>query len=225
MEVRIAPLLIVFMSIFSGCSNSPELETGEIKTIQLLNKILFQSKTKNTLIDARTLISRKKIETADIPILFVELESGQNGTLVPYPGQGIKQTWLGADGATITLDRGFLKASRGMGDDIMGSSFYTPNLAKIGKNTESYNKKVSYLNGNNKIYTKIFICKIKRAREEELLELWELTYTVIRYDEICSNGSFSVNNVYYLDKNKIMRQSIQYHSDTIGFILTQRLDG
>ena len=37
--------------------------------------------------------------------------------LTPIPGQGVGQTWLGADGATITLDKGVLKASRGMGND------------------------------------------------------------------------------------------------------------
>ena len=37
---------------------------------------------------------------------------GQNGTLTPYPGKGIGQTWLGADGATITMEQGVLKASK-----------------------------------------------------------------------------------------------------------------
>ena len=30
-----------------------------------------------------------------------------------YPGQGVGQTWLGADGATITLEQGILTASEG----------------------------------------------------------------------------------------------------------------
>ena len=41
-------------------------------------------------------------------ILFVELASGKTG-LDPLSGQGVGQTWLGADGATVTLDRGVRK--------------------------------------------------------------------------------------------------------------------
>ena len=87
-------------------------------------------------VDARNLLSREQIDAAKIPVLFVELESGQNGTLTPYPGHGLGQTWLGADGATITLERGILKASRGMGDDLMGSSSSMPSWYKL----ENYGK-------------------------------------------------------------------------------------
>ena len=86
-------------------------------------------------IDARYLLSREQVDAAKTPVLFVELASGQNGTLTPYPGQGFGQTWLGADGATITLERGILKASRGMGDDLMGSSVSIPPWSKIYKKT------------------------------------------------------------------------------------------
>ena len=36
-------------------------------------------------IDARNLINREQIDAANTPVLFVELASGQNGTLTPYP--------------------------------------------------------------------------------------------------------------------------------------------
>ena len=38
-----------------------------------------------------------------------------------YPGQGVGETWLGADGATINLDKGILKATGGMKGDLMGA--------------------------------------------------------------------------------------------------------
>ena len=103
-----------FILILASCSNAPETETGEIRTLQLLKKAFDDSSKPKRFIDARNLIDRKQIDAANIPVLFVELASGQNGTLTPYPGQGVGQTWLGADGATITLERGILKASRGM---------------------------------------------------------------------------------------------------------------
>ena len=96
----------------------------------------MQSKQPKQFVNARNLINRAQINAANVPVLFVELASGQNGTLTPYPGQGVGQTWIGADGATVTLERGILKASRGMGDDLMGSFSFMPNWSKINKKTE-----------------------------------------------------------------------------------------
>ena len=123
-----------FILTLASCSNAPEMETGEIRTLQLLKKAFEGSNKPKRFIDARNLINREQIDAASTPVLFIELESGQNGTLTPYPGQGVGQTWLGADGATVTLERGVLKASRGMGDDLMGSTSSMPLWSKIKRN-------------------------------------------------------------------------------------------
>ena len=102
-------VLLTFFFVLASCSNTPELETGEIKTLQLLKNATKQANSPKIFVDARDLLSRRQIDLAAIPILFVELQSGQNGTLTPYPGNGVGQTWLGADGATVTLERAFLK--------------------------------------------------------------------------------------------------------------------
>ena len=113
---------LIIVSILASCSNTPDLETGEIKTLAIIKQALRQSNQPIQYIDARLLLNRKQIDEAKSPVLYVKLPSGQNGTLTPYPGQGIGQTWLGADGATLTLENGVLKASRGMGNDLMGST-------------------------------------------------------------------------------------------------------
>ena len=43
----------VFLFTIVGCSNTPDLETGEIKTLTLLNRALEQSRNQNIFIDAR----------------------------------------------------------------------------------------------------------------------------------------------------------------------------
>ena len=119
MEVNKVSLFSVIIIALTSCTNAPELETGEITIPLLLKEVFNQSRSKEVFPDARELLSREQIDTAAVPVLFVELESGQNGTLTPYPGLGVGQTWLGADGATVTLDKGVLKASRGIGNDLM----------------------------------------------------------------------------------------------------------
>ena len=80
--------------ILASCSNAPDTETGEIRTLQLLKEAFDRSSKNKQFIDARNLIKREQIDAASVPILFVELASGQNGTLTPYPGQGVGQTCL-----------------------------------------------------------------------------------------------------------------------------------
>ena len=225
MEIRKSLVKFILILTLGCCSNTPELETGEIKILHLLKKTFEQPNQSKVFLDVRNLLSRKQIDEANMPVLFVELETGQNGTLTPYPGQGIGQTWLGADGATITLERGIIKASRGMGDDIMGSSSSTPKWQEIYSSSITiYNRKISYLTGNNKISERSFKCTIKRNGKKEIIKIWDVEFEVIKFIEKCNQDEFEINNVYYLDSKGIVRQSYQYHSETLGHIFIQRLD-
>ena len=216
--------IFAFISILASCSNTPELETGEIKTLQLIKNAFNQTNKPKIFVDSRDLLSREQIDAAAIPILFVELKSGQNGTLTPYPGQGIGQTWLGADGATITLEQGVLKASRGMGDDLMGSSTSMPRWSKIKRKTQNYSRRTSYLNGNNQIFEHVFECSIQRNDKKEIIEIWKAEFRVAKFEENCNDDGIKIKNIYYLDEAQIVRKSLQYHSKTIGYIAVERLD-
>ena len=213
---------IIFLLV--SCSNTPELETGEIKTLQMLKSAINQSVKPKTFIDARKLLSREQIDAANIPVLFVELESGQNGTLTPYPGQGVGQTWIGADGATVTLEQGILNATRGMGDDLMGSRSLMPPWSKIGIAVTQYHRRASFITGGNKIFERTFKCNIKKYDQKETIKIWGLNYQATKFEENCNHKDFKISNTYYLDNKEIVRKSLQFHGDTIGYIFTERLD-
>ena len=217
-------LTTVLISILVSCSNTAELETGEIKTLAILNQAFQQSNKPKRFIDARLLLTRKQIDEAKVPVLFVELQSGQNGTLTPYPGTGIGQTWLGADGATITLEKGILKASRGMGDDLMGSSSSMPSWSKINKKTATYSRELNHITGNNKISKLVFTCDIKKNSKRELIKIWDINFKVDKFEERCVNKNLEFKNTYHVDIQRIVRRSSQYHSETLGTILIERLD-
>ncbi len=215
---------LALILILASCSNAPETETGEIRTLQLLKKAFDSSNKPKRFMDARNLINRQQIDAANIPVLFVELASGQNGTMTPYPGQGVGQTWLGADGATITLETGILKASRGMGDDLMGASSSMPPWPKISYKSQIYNREIGHITGNNKIFNRVFSCDIKKTSSGDLVEIWDIIFKVNKFEENCSDGSFTVKNTYQVDASGIVRRSLQYHSDTLGSITIERLD-
>ena len=224
MEVKKILLTSVLISILASCSSSPELETGEIKTLAILGQAFKQLNKPRRFVDSRSLLTRKQIDEAKVPVLFVELQSGQNGTLTPYPGKGIGQTWLGADGATITLEKGVLKASRGMGDDLMGSSSSMPYWSKINKKTGSYSRELNHITGNNKIYKRAFSCDIEKTSINKQIKIWDINFKVDQFEETCSDGSFAFKNTYQVDTRGIVRRSSQYHSETLGSILIERLD-
>ena len=206
-----------------ACSNHDDLETGEIKTLQLLQVTLSQRGKQKIFLDARKILSREQIDAANVSVLFVELETGQNGTLTLYPGEGIGETWLGADGATITFEQGILKASRGMGDDVMGASSSMLSWRKL-KNFSTHHRQLSYLSGNNKIQTLKLTCEINKLGNKTSTEIWGVEFKVTKYEEICLNDNFTIKNTYYLDDRLIVRKSRQFHSNTLGYIITERLE-
>ena len=224
MEMRGFLLTFALIVILGSCSSKPENESTEVKSLKMLAQVLKKSQQPKSFFDTRTLLTREQIDASKTPVLFVELESGQNGSLTPYPGQGIGQTWLGADGATITLDRGVLKATRGMGDDLMGSSSSMPPWTDIGLSATTYKRKLSHITGNNKIKERVFDCTIQGNIKKEFIEIWKLEFYVTQINENCDHNGFIYRNTYYLDERKIVRRSTQYHSDTIGYITVERLD-
>lgn len=217
-------LSLILIFIVASCSNTPELETGEIKIFSIFEQAVQDSNQPQQFIDARLLLNRKQIDKAKVPVLFVELPSGQNGTLTPYPGRGVGQTWLGADGATLTLQMGVLKASRGMGDDLMGSTSSMPVWSKIKNKKQNYSRSLNFVTGNNKISKRVFSCFIQKTNKNELIEIWGVKFKVARFEENCQNKGLTFNNSYYVDTQGIVRRSFQYHSDTIGYIFMERLD-
>ena len=111
-----------------------------------------------------------------------------------------------------------------MGDDLMGSSLSIPPWSKINNNVTTYVRKLSQMSGNNEILERSFECKIKKNGPQEKIKVWDIKFSVTEFEENCSNNQLEIKNTYYVDDRGIVRRSLQYHSETIGYILTERLD-
>ena len=216
-------LLCLTLALLTSCSNSRDFETGEIKAIKTLRETINSHKTPTMMLDVKKIITRKKIDEAKIPVLFIELENGQNGTLTLYPGQGVGETWLGADGATITFESGILKATRGMRGDLMGAASSMPNWSQIKKSAD-YNRELAYLDGNNKTYIEKFTCHIETGGSSSSVTIFDVDFTVRQYNETCTGKDRKINNVYFVDKLGLVRSSIQYHGEALGSIIIERLE-
>ena len=216
-------VVILAFTMLSSCSNSNDFETGEIKVIKILREALIARKTSTKLLDTRKIITRKKIDESKIPVLFVELENGQNGTLTLYPGKGVGETWLGADGATITLENGIIRATRGMRRDVMGSKSLMPPWSEI-KNTSNYSRQISYLGGDNQIQSKIFSCTLKTTNKKSTIIIFDVPFEVQEFMETCTNNIEKLKNSYFIDQKNIVRKSVQYHGPALGYLTIERVD-
>ena len=111
-----------------------------------------------------------------------------------------------------------------MGDDLMGSSSSMPPWSNINKKTENYSRELNHITGNNKIYKRVLSCDIEKTSIDEQIEIWDINFKVAKFEENCSNGMHTFKNTYQVDTQGIVRRSTQYHSETLGYILIERLD-
>ena len=88
---------------------------------------------------------------------------------------------------------------------------------------KTYTKKLSYLDGVNTITLLDFQCKIEKFNKKISITIWEVSF---RFTDMRNMHlqKMRIKNVYYIDDNATVRQSFQYHSKTLGYLLIQRLD-
>ena len=216
-------LLLASLGCLFACGNSIEIESGETKVIKLIQSEMKKPSGPAAYIDARKIVTRAMIDEANIPVLFIAIERGQNGTMTQYPGDGVGQTWLGADGSTITLENGMLKATRGVGDDLMGSEI-SRKINWTNLNTSVYFRKFAYLREDNQIHVLEYECTIRDTDRRKTIEIFDAQYSVNHLQETCFDDSNKFTNDYFIDVNGLVRQSKQYHGEKIGHVQLERLE-
>ena len=220
--IRILSLLLVNIMLLS-CTNSADFSKGEIELISILRDGLAPKKAPETFIDARKLVTREKIDASGLEVLFVELESGQNGTSVKYPGHNVGEVWLGVDGTTITFERGFLIATRGLGDDLMSSTGNFPALLNITDSVK-YQKTMNWLYRDNQPASEVFTCTATIDPKKYRINVFEKEFSTRLVKEICKSDLQMFQNEYFFESTGLLRRSKQFHSSALGYLFIQRLD-
>ena len=218
-------LLVLFLGLttLTSCSNSPDLTKGEIEIFSLVRGALKTQARPDKFVDARKLVTRDKIDASGMEVLFVELESGKNGTSIKYPGKNIGEVWLGVDGTTLTFKNGHLIATRGLGEDLMSSEGTFPSFHLISGSAE-YVKTQSWLSEDNQIKSLNYSCTAAVESARKAITIFDKTFLVQRAVETCKAGDSKIKNEYYFERNGMLRRSRQFHSPALGYIFIERLD-
>ena len=217
--------LVLFLGLttLTSCSNSPDLTKGEIEIIPLIRDAVQAQTAPENFVDARKLVTRDKIDASGMEVLFVELESGKNGTSIKYPGANIGEVWLGVDGTTLTFKNGHLIATRGLGEDMMSSEGAFPSFHLISGSAE-YSKTQSWLSEDNQTKSLNYSCTASVENAREKITIFDKTFLVQRATETCIDGDSKIGNEYFFERNGIVRRSRQFHSPALGYIFVERLD-
>ena len=224
MEIRFSAFLLLMFGFLTACTNSQNLGKGEIEVFSDLRKAFEDRKKPKTFVDARKLVTREKIDASGLAVLLIELETGQNGTSILYPGSNTGEVWLGVDGATVTFEKGFLVGTRGLQDDLMATIADFPNLNAVN-GIETYDKHQTWLTGDNQPKHLNFRCTLKVTRGAQRIVILDKSFAVEQAIETCKGTELEITNEYFFENSGKIRQSKQYHSETLGYIRFERLDG
>ena len=93
-----------------------------------------------------------------------------------------------------------------------------PDWSQIKKSAK-YKRSLVYLSGNNQTVNKKFTCELKTDGSRFSIIVFDLPISVKQYNEICSGDLNKITNIYFVDHKDIVRRSVQYHGNTLGYIL------
>jgi hypothetical protein len=168
-----------------------------------------------------TPLTREVIEAQEIDLLRVSIISREATAFLAIGGvNGTTVTWLSPDGLSLTFDRGVLVASRGFGDDLMGSDAGGAIASLNGGG--NHLRTQDFLNSLDRIEQRVFQCETI-ATGTEALTIVERTYQTTVLEETCVDGGFSFKNTYWRDREGVIWQSRQWISAQTGYLGYQRL--
>ena len=222
MEMRKLIYSALAILILCGCEQNVTGGASTASIARELSGALLEAMSTPEVVDTRTIVTRQIIESAGIPLLFIEKESGQNGTLSLFPGSNMSETWLSADGATVSLIDGELAATRGLGNDLMGS--IVPAAATFEQRLEnSYSKTMRFLTADDQNNDLGLECTMRQSQKSEQIVIFEKTHEVLKYVETCTNEDYILENLFWKDAEGLTMMSKQFHSPSLGQLLIMRL--
>ena len=217
-------LLSAVMVALAGCGAGPLSQNKPIAQIgnAAVGTLVALSGNAPTTQAASAPLTRAAIEAAPGDLLRVSLISFETTDVISQFGtKGTQTTWISADGASITLDRGLLIATRGVGDDLMGAEV-SGAAASLLRGGGTHTRTLSFLTGLDQIETVTFQCQTV-STGTDAITIFERTYATTVLEETCQNGSQRFKNTYWRDGSGVVWQARQWISAQSGYLGYQRL--
>lgn len=169
--------------------------------------------------EIRGLLRQAGVERLDQPLILADLPSqGTAATLLPAGRNGDVVTWQAGGGAQISLDRGVVVATRGLGFDLM-SADASATVARLHGSASgaSYERFASYMDGENETVFAALVCEMQ-PRGRQVLPLLSSRYEVLFIEETCALPDATMTNYYWRQPDGTIRKSRQWVGPEIGYI-------
>ncbi len=131
------------------------------------------------------------------------------------------ETYVSADGASLTLDRGLLVASRGLGGDMMGSDIAQSQALIFARRAGQVNRFHTFIDGENRAERRAYVCDIA-VRGARDVPFGDVSVATTLMAEDCTSQTQQFLNLYWLDRSGRIVQSRQWAGDFSG-VLTFRI--
>jgi len=143
-------------------------------------------------------------------------------TLLEGTRDGI-ETWLSADGGTLTMQRGMLLGSRGFGQGLLTSDVSQSSVIVFSEHAGTAHRFHTYLNGNNETEIRTYICQIEN-RGPRTATIGGIAIDARLMAEDCQNLDQQFLNLYWVtsSSDRIV-QSRQWLGDFIGVVNTRMI--
>jgi uncharacterized SAM-binding protein YcdF (DUF218 family) len=129
------------------------------------------------------------------------------------------ETWSSVDKKTVSFRSGLIVASRGLGDDLIGAS--VPTLSRI-MGGDDYTRNHSWMRENDRVVRHDFTCR-GALIGSSTVSIVERGYPVRQFRESCTGETGAFQNDYWVQVGGKLRQSRQFVSDGVGYVVIQHL--
>ena len=220
-------LITGFLSVsllVSGCGNDKEKNAHVKPSIfgSAIKVVAGMLKPSTSPVDPRPQITRQALDASPVPVLFASIKTRNAFATLSSAGKNRDvETWISADGISLSFNRGVLVSTRGLGYDLMAADV-SDVLKSILAGSGTAIRYHGYLNGEDQIYQRSFYCSI-HTKGREVLDIFEINNSTRHIIETCNNPEISLENHYWItDAGKII-QSQQWIGPDIEYIFTQHL--
>lgn len=164
-------------------------------------------------------VREEALARAGAPTLIAQIENrAARGTLVEVQSREGVTAYLSAGGSLITLDRGFLTATRGLGGDLMSSEQARVIPMVLAGREGAAERTFRHLDGDDRLVSERFVCRVENRGRREIIARDGRTVQTSLMAEICLSETGELRNLYWVGGDGHLVQSRQWAGALLGMI-------
>lgn len=205
-----SPAVFLVLSLLGACTNTSD-DFEQIKQVLAPGQAGFVARFVTL------------AEAGDrVPALQVSLlDQDRSSTVLLESQRAGFDTWLSPDGATLVMRQGMLVAMHGFGAGLVASEIDQPLTMVLSGQEGASERFHSYLDGNDEINTRTYLCEIENRGMREVFIGGKPTRTRLMAEQ-CRSLNQSFLNLYWVggSGNRIV-QTRQWAGDYLGVFTTR----